>query len=282
MATGLQKCTCPATSTSTMGLGLSMGKLARRFVSASACLRSVMSSIMTRHSCPSCETVAVMCTLSGPLPSFRSATSHTSFAWLANTFSRKALKPARSGSANENPKTPTRQPGALHPQQARPGQIHLADRPVAAKGQVAHRGKIVELGVALQPRLHLRPRLHAVPRFASPARSGGPAVRARAAAYRPLSAPGRLSSQPLAAALPPGGAVRRPPLKCFCLFSWGALFRAFFRLRPGLPQLRLQRLGRGDVRKGDHHTVNPVLQGAVGHDAHQKPAPVARWRPASR
>ena len=60
--------------------------------------------------------------------------------------------------AHESPKTPTYQPGAFHPQQARPGQIHLADRPVAAKGQVAHRGKIVELGVALQPRLRFCPR----------------------------------------------------------------------------------------------------------------------------
>ena len=61
--------------------------------------------------------------------------------------------------AHEKPKTPTYQPGALHSQKARPGQIHLADRPVAAKGQVAHRGKIVEVGVALQPLFHFRPRL---------------------------------------------------------------------------------------------------------------------------
>ena len=60
--------------------------------------------------------------------------------------------------ANEIPKPPARQPGAFRPQHARPGQVQLADRPVAAKGHVAHRGKIVELGVALQPRFHLRPR----------------------------------------------------------------------------------------------------------------------------
>ena len=39
---------------------------------------------------------------------------------------------------------------------------------------------------------------------------------------------------------------------------------------------RLQLLGRGDVRKRDHNAVNPVVQGAVGHDACGKPAPVCR------
>ena len=48
-----------------------------------------------------------------------------------------------------------------------------------------------------------------------------------------------------------------------------------FPIGLGLPQLRLQRLGHGDVRKGDHHAVDHVLQGAVGHDAHGEPAPVA-------
>ena len=44
-----------------------------------------------------------MCTLSGPFPLFRSAISHTSFAWLANTFSRKALNPFFSDPSTKTP-----------------------------------------------------------------------------------------------------------------------------------------------------------------------------------
>ena len=43
-----------------------------------------------------------------------------------------------------------------------------------------------------------------------------------------------------------------------------------------VPQLRLQRFGCGDVREGDHDAVNPVVQCAVGHDAHREPASAAR------
>ena len=74
-------------------------------------------------------------------------------------FFQEGLEPGPIRLVDENPKTPTRQPGTIHPQQARAGQINLMDRPVAAKGHVAHGGKIVELRVALKPRLHLRPRL---------------------------------------------------------------------------------------------------------------------------
>ena len=63
----------------------------------------------------------------------------------------------------------------------------------------------------------------------------------------------------------------------FSLSSFAGLARnAVFQSGLLVPQFRLQRLGDGDVREGDHHAVNPVVQGAVGHDPHGEPAAVAR------
>src|SRR3990172_1163497 len=62
-------------------------------------------------------------------------------------------------SGNETPEATVHQPGAFPPEQARPGEVHLADGPVAAEGHVAHGRKMVEVFVPFPPRLHLRPRL---------------------------------------------------------------------------------------------------------------------------
>jgi hypothetical protein len=48
-----------------------------------------------------------------------------------------------------------------------------------------------------------------------------------------------------------------------------------FQIGLGFPQGRLQILGHGDVGKGNHHAVDPVLLCPVGHDAHREPAFVA-------
>ena len=214
---------------------------------------SVISSSTTRHSCPAGEGVAVMCTSSDWLAVLEERHLANLLTWLAKTLSRKALKAGRSASAR-TPQTPTHQPGARQPEQARAGQVRLADRPVAVEGQVADRGEIVEIGVALQPGLRPRPATAAAPRSASPARSGGPAARGRS---RCVSAPcprrARLFALSCsAAALPRGGAVRRrPPHGVFVFFIDGPfIFAQLFRRQTESGRsLRLQRLGRGDVRR---------------------------------
>jgi hypothetical protein len=53
---------------------------------------------------------------------------------------------------DEQTEAPVHQPGALDAEQARAGQVHLPDRPLAVEGQVARRGKVVEVGVLGQER----------------------------------------------------------------------------------------------------------------------------------
>src|SRR3989337_3552553 len=47
---------------------------------------------------------------------------------------------------NEEPEATVHQPGTLHSEQARPGQVHLPNRPLAVEIEVARRGKAVEVG----------------------------------------------------------------------------------------------------------------------------------------
>jgi len=166
-----------------------------------------------------------MCTWSA-LARFTSATSQASFAWLANTFSKKALKTGRSVPSTKT-QGADRSAGRVPPQQERPSQVHLADLPVAAKRQVAYRREIIEVQVALQPASTFAA-IRAAPRSASPARSGGPATRAGAAALLPRSDSGfsLAGSQPRfrrwrSSAAPAEGSLS---------FSWCAFFQAFFRL----------------------------------------------------
>ena len=74
------------------------------WTSASARLRSVMSTTAARHACPSSVAAASMCAQSGSFASFRSASSQVSLAWLSNTLFRKALKAGRESAETNSPK----------------------------------------------------------------------------------------------------------------------------------------------------------------------------------
>ena len=70
----------------------------------------------------------------------------------------ESVKDAAGALGDEEPEPPPHQPGALQFEQARPGEIRLADIAFPAEGKVADRREVIELGVALQSRLQFRPR----------------------------------------------------------------------------------------------------------------------------
>ena len=60
-----------------------------------------------------------------------------------------------------------------------------------------------------------------------------------------------------------------------CIELLGLVREPALQHRQGLAQRRFQRLGHGDLNKGDHDAVDAIVLRAVRHDAHREPAPVA-------
>jgi len=76
----------------------------------------------------------------------------------AQTFSRKIVEGVTVILRDEQPEAPVYQPGTRDAEQARPGQVHLPDCPLAVEGQVAHGGKVVKFSITRQTRFHRRSR----------------------------------------------------------------------------------------------------------------------------